>query len=284
MKKNNNIDLLDYKLKIFVTRGFCVLSFITIICIVFLVLFAFDILILTDLNNNICNNINSILMSITSGYLVSYFVYLLTVHFPNYAQTIINDRIICNHLSLYRNRLLYSFGGLIYKLKEEKEEKKIIKIPEITKMFESHEYKDKSIVKTIQWTYNSQSENNNNLLLAKDFERLEDAFQNLLNLNALYKGRFSNEIYQLQISEWNDILFIIKDEIRNPKTDFNILNDSKTEYLINQNFDLANKAVQVNILINSNKPILYYLYKTIKTLCQKVVLRINKIWNIYLSF
>lgn len=113
---------------------------------------------------------------------------------------------------------------------------------------------------------------------------MEDAFQNLLNLNALYKGRFSNEIYQLQISEWNDILFIIKDEIRNPKTDFNILNDSKTEYLINQNFDLANKAVQVNILINSNKPILYYLYKTIKTLCQKVVLRINKIWNIYLSF
>lgn len=65
-------------------------------------------------------------------------------------------------------------------------------------MFESHEYKDKSIEKkTIQWTYNSQSENNNNLLLAKDFERLEDAFQNLLNLNALYKGRFSNEIYQL---------------------------------------------------------------------------------------
>ena len=81
---------------------------------------------------------------------------------------------------------------------------------------------------------------------------MEDAFQNLLNLNALYKGRFTSEISQLQISGWSDILFIIKDEIRDSKTNFSILDDSQTKILIKQNFDLANKAIQINTLINSD--------------------------------
>lgn len=273
MKYNSHIDLLVYKLKIFATRGFCVLSFLAIVCVVLLLLFAFDIRISFDLYNNICDNINSILVSITTGYLVSYFVYLLSVHIPNYDQTIVNDRIICNYFSSYKNLLLYSFGGLIYKLNEEKgdgEEKKVLDIPEITKIFNSQSFKDRIIFGMIQDTYNSE---NNNLLLVKDFERLEVAFQNLLNLNALYKGRFSHEIYQLQISVWSDILIIIKNEIRNPKTNFSIINDSETKSLINQNFDLVNKAIQVNNLINSDKT---QLHKSIKTFCQKVVSHLNK--------
>ena len=241
------MDLLRYKLKLFITRELCILSFLAIVCVVILLLFSFNIRIYVDLDNNICDNINYILVSITSGYLVSYLVYLLTVRIPDYTQAIVNDRIICNHLSLYKDRLLYSFGGLIYILKREG---KIIEIPEITKIFESHESKDKIVVKTIQLTYDFESKITNNFLLAKEFERLEDAFQNLLNMNAMYKGQFSQDIYQLQISEWSDILFIIKDEIRKPKTNFSILNDSKTKSLINQNFDLANKAIKVNNLIN----------------------------------
>lgn len=264
------MEILGYKIKIFVTLVFCILTFLTIVCTVFLLLFVFNVRVTVDLDNNICDNINSTLVSITTGYLVSYFVYLLTIHIPNYTQTIVNDRIICNHLSSYRDKLLYSFGGLIYLNKEEG----IIEIPEIIKLFQSDEWKDKYIVKIIQQTYNSNS--NNNLLLAKDFERLKDAFQNLLNLNALYKGRFSNEIYQLQISGWNDILFIIKDEIRNPKNDLKILNDSQTKSLINQNFDLANKAAKVDILINSDETLFHYLYKTVKALYQKIGSQINR--------
>lgn len=245
MKGYNYIGLFKYRLKIFVTVDFCILSILALGCVAMLVLFAFNFRISVALNNNICDNINSILVSITSGYLVSYFVYLLTVHIPSFTQIIVNDRIICNHLLLYRNSLLYSFGGLIYILKEDG---KFIQIPEITKLFESHEYKDKSMVKIIQLTYDLKSKSNNNLLLVKDFERLENAFQNLLNLNAFYKGRFSNAIYQLQISEWSNILFIIKDEIRDPKNDFSILNEPETISLLNQNFDLVNKAVSINIL------------------------------------
>lgn len=274
--KNNYIDLLDYKIKIFVTRDFCILSFLVIVCVVILLLFVFDIRISVDLDNNICDNINSILVSITSGYLVSYFVYLLTVHIPSFAQTIINDRIICNHLSLYRDKLLYSFGGLMYKFEGQEEEKKVIKIPEITKLFESHDERDKFMVKIIQSTYNSESKKINNLLLVKDFERLEDAFLNLLNLNALYKGRFSHEIYQLQTSQWTNILFIIKDEIRDQKIGFEILNDLETKSLINKNFDLANKAAIVYTLINTDKSLLYGLYKNIKSLCKKFVFQINR--------
>lgn len=247
MRKNNYIEL-SYKINVFVTLGFCILTFWAIVCIVFLLLFVFDVRVTVDFDNNTCDNINSVLVSITTGYLVSYFVYLLTIHIPNYDQTIINDRIICNHLSLYRNRLLYSFGGLIYKLMKENS-KNFIQISEIMKMYKSQEIKDEIIFEAIRDTYNSK---NNNLLLVKDFERLEDSFQNLLSLNALYKGRFSNEIYLLQISEWSDVLFIIKDEIRNPKTDFRILNDSQTKSLINQNFDLANKAIKINAIISRN--------------------------------
>lgn len=249
MKENNHIDFLGYKIKVFVTLKFCIFTFLTIVCIAFLLLFAFDIRISVDLDNDICDNINSVLVGITTGYLVSYFVYLLTVHIPNYTQTIVNDRIICNYLRLYRNRLLDCFGGLVYILKERG---KIIEIPEITKLFGSHENKDVIIVRTIQSIYDLESKNNQNLLLAKDFERLENAFQNLLNLNALYKGRFMKEIYQLQISEWGGVLFNIKDEIKNPINDYSILDYSKTKLLINQNFDLANKAIQVNAIINSD--------------------------------
>ncbi len=151
MKESNYRDLLGYKLRIFITREFCSLSFLAIACVVFLLIFAFGVRIFVDLDNNICGNINSILVSITTGYLVSYFVYLLTIHIPNYSQIIVNDRIICNYLSSYRDRLLYSFGGLIYILKNGEPEK-YIEIPEITKLFESHECKDESIVKIIQWT------------------------------------------------------------------------------------------------------------------------------------
>ena len=72
MRKNKYMDLLGYKLKTFVTWEFCILSFLAIVCIVILLLFAFNIRIYVDLDNNICDNINSILVSITSGYLVSY--------------------------------------------------------------------------------------------------------------------------------------------------------------------------------------------------------------------
>lgn len=282
MKKNNYIGLLGYKIKVFVTLGFCFLTFWTIVCIVFLLLFAFDIRISVDLDNNICGNINSILVSTATGYVVSYFMYLLTVHIPNCTQTIINDRIICNHLLAYRNLLLYSFGGLVYMLKEKG---KILKIPEITKLFERNGSKDKLIVEVIQLTYNNL-EPNNNLLLAKEIERLQDSFQTLISLNALYKGRFSREIYHLQTSRWRDSLFIIEDELKCPKTGFNVL-DPETLSLINQNFDLANKAVKVDILINSDENMLRNLYKTTKPLFRKLVSQItrkirgrkNRLWN-----
>lgn len=248
MKKTNYMDLLGYKLKLFITKEFCVLSFLVIVCVVILLLFTFNIRICVDLDNNICNNINSVLVSITSGYLVSYLVYLLTVRIPDYTQAIVNDRIICNRLSSYKDRLLYSFGGLTYILKKEG---KIIEIPGITKLFESHEPKDEFIVKIIQLTYDLESKITNNLLLAKEFERLEDAFQNLLNMNAMYKGQFSHDIYQLQTSSWIDIILIIKEELKSSLDGFDILNDSKTIILINQNFDLANKAIEINNLYNN---------------------------------
>lgn len=277
MKENDYMDLIGYKIKIFVTKDFCILSFLVIVCVVFLLLFVFNIRIYVDLNNKICDNINSILVSLTSGYLVSYFVYLLTVHIPSFAQTIINDRIICNHLSSYRNKLLYSFGGLMYKLKGQEEGKEVVKIPEITRLFESHDEIDKFMVKIIQSTYNSESKNMNNLLLVKNFERLEDSFQNLLNLNAFYKSRFSHEIFQLQTSIWTNILFIIKDELRDPKTGFSMLNDSETKSLISRNFDLANSGATVYTLINTDESLLYSLYKTIKCLCKKAMSQINRI-------
>lgn len=275
MKKNNYIGLLGYKIKVFVTLGFCFLTFWTIVCIVFLLLFAFDIRIPVDLDNNICGNINSILVSTATGYVVSYFMYLLTVHIPNCAQTIINDRIICNHLLAYRNRLLYSFGGLVYMLKihgQDSEAKEVFEIPDITKLFNCKSAKDEIIFGIIQSTCNSEY---SNLSLSKEFERLQDAFQTLISLNALYKGRFSREIYHLQTSRWRESLFIIKDELKCPKTGFNVL-DPETLSLINQNFDLANKAVKVDILINSDENMLRNLYKTTKPLFRKLVSQITR--------
>ncbi len=273
MKRNNFINLLGYKLNLFVTWEFSVLSFLTLVCVVILLLYAFDIQMYVDLDNKICNNLNSILLSITSGYIVSYFVYLLTAYIPNYDQALVNDRIICNHLSLYRDNLLYSFGGLVYIYKK-KYLKDVIDIPTITKLFDSEEYKDKTIVRIIQSTYNSNSKEDD-LLLVKQFERLEDSFRNLLSLNAFYKGRFSHEIYQLQISEWANILYIIKSEIQYPLDGSSILEIPNTRLLINKNFCLANKAANVNALINSKSPRLSDLYKLLKTFIQKH-LKINK--------
>lgn len=240
-------EIFYYKIKIFLTKEFCILSFLSIVCLVFLGLFVFNIRIYVDLDNKICDNINSVLVSLTSGYLISYLVYLLSIHIPAYSQTIVNDRIICNHLLLYKDRLLCSFGGLIYKLKKDESFGDVIDIPEITNLFKSQEDKDKFVIEIIQKNYNST---NDNLLLAKDFERLEDSFQELLRLNAIYKGIFSHDIYQLQISCWSDVIYIIKDEINNRLDNFKILSNQDAQLLINQNFDFVNKAIKVNNLIN----------------------------------
>lgn len=216
---------------------FIIISIIMIICLTYLISYTFNIPIPYILPNNLDynNNLNTIIVSITTSYLVSYIVYILTIHIQNYKNTLLNERIICHYLSNYKYNLLYSFGGLTLKLKNENKNKKF-NIPEITRLLESTEKKDTIIVNTIKY-YDNNS-------LIRSFEDLDNSFKQIQSLNALYKTRFSKDIYYLQINSWTDIIFIIKDEILHEYQDFRNLEDEKVLDLINRNFEITNDAIK----------------------------------------
>ena len=261
MKRNSFIDLVFYKFNVFVTKEFCALSFLAIACVIILILYVFDVRIYTDWDNRICENFNLILNSVTSGYVTSYFMYFITVHIPNYAQRIVSDSIICDQLSSYKDKLLYSFGELIYILKKEGLEN-TIDIPEITRLFESEECKDKVMVYIIQSRCNIEHKKK---LLINEFESLEDDFMKILSLNTSYKSIFSYEISQLQTSLWIKVLSLLRSEIQHSLDGFEILKRSYVLSLINQNFCLVNKAAKINTIINAKRLGLCDLYKLIFT-------------------
>lgn len=233
-----------HKMQLFMSLEFCIISLLAVGTIVFLALYIIGIRISVTWESYVCNNLNVMLVSIATGYIVSYLFYILTIHIQNYKQSLINERVMSCYLSKYKNRLLYCFGGIIYFLKMGSK-KEITGIPEITKLFESRNYKDKIIANIIK-----VSNDKDGICIIKDFERLENEFQYITELNALHKSRFSDDIYFLQINNWSEIIYIIKDEILHKYQNFQILEDANTISLINKNFDMVNKAVEVEKLIN----------------------------------
>ena len=241
MKNRKCCRRFKYKTQVFLSLDFIILSCLLLVSMAYLVYYIFNVR-----ERTLCENINSVLISAASGYIVSYFVYLLTVHIPGYHQIVNNERIICNFLSSYRDNLLYGFGGLTKKLQMENSEN-VIEIQAVTELFKSHELKDSLKVQIIQNTCNSD---NANLLLAKDFERLASAFLHIVQINAVYKSHFSHDINQLQIDNWHEVLFIIKDELTKPKTGFDILKNQYVKDLIDKNFELANRGAELDKLLN----------------------------------
>lgn len=221
---------------------FCIISLFAVISIIFLVLYAFGVRIFVEWELCVCDNLNEMLVSIATGYVISYLFYILTVHIQNYKQSLVNERVMSFYLSKYKNRLLYCFGGLICFLKSD-DEKSIGRIPEIAELFESSKCEDKIMVNIIK---SGKSASN----IVKDFERLDNEFQHITALNALHKSRFSNDIYFLQTHCWSEIIYIIKDEILHNYQGSQILENEGTISLINKNFDMVNHAVEIEKLIN----------------------------------
>ncbi|MEE1366971.1 MAG: hypothetical protein UHE93_09895, partial [Muribaculaceae bacterium] len=60
-----------------------------------------------------------ILVSLTTGYIVSYITYLLSAHIPNYSREIRNEKLLREHyLWNYKNELVCSFSLLKHLYKE----------------------------------------------------------------------------------------------------------------------------------------------------------------------
>lgn len=230
-----------HKIQLFMSFEFWIMSLFAAICIVFLVLYAIDIQISVNFESHICDNFNVILVSIATGYIVSYLFYFLTVHIPDYKQTLANERVMSYYLSKYKNQLLYCFGGIAYFMKSNNI-KEIKEIPEIKRLFESTNCNDKIILDV------TKSSNKNDLI--KNFERLWEIFQYITELNAFHKSRFSKGIYDLQINCWSEFIYNLKDEILHNYQNFQMLEDEDNISLINKNFNIANKAIEIEKLIN----------------------------------
>lgn len=246
MKKNNFFASLKYKSQKFLSFNFCVIFILAIISTGYILLYIFDIQTFAWMYSPLLKK-REILLSLTTGYIVSFFIYLLTVHIPNFKQLIANERVMCYYISNYRSNLIYSFGGLVYKFNREGKQG-MIEIPEITKLFASSQVRDKLSVDIIKFAYTP----NDNKHLAREFERLENSFQQIITYNALYKSQFAKDIYSIQTNSWAETIYIIKDEIQNEWSNYKNLNSKYITTLISKNFELVNKATKIDNLINRN--------------------------------
>lgn len=243
MRKKKCCKLIGYRLRQFCSVGYCLLTIFVGMSCVYLIFYAFELSLFAEFSDNFCNSINSVLLSISTGYIVSYILYVFTVHVPNFRQNIASERIMCHYLSNYRDELFLCFGGLYYKLKKENS-LEVIKIPDIMRIFSSKEMKDEFLVKIINATYDIE-----NNYLVTDFERLKHTFEQIVMINALYKSRFSDDINYLLMNNWAALLYSIKDELQNNRLNFEMLQDKDCELLISKNFQMVEISSKIGDLL-----------------------------------
>ena len=129
-----------YKVKLFISIAFCILTIVLIICIVFLLCYIIGFRIPIELDNATCENINMIVVSLTTGYIVSYITYVLSAHIPNYKHEIRNERLLrMSYLWRYKTDLTECFSLLVHL--HRKNLPKISQIEEIKSFFLKSNYK-----------------------------------------------------------------------------------------------------------------------------------------------
>lgn len=223
-----------YKVKLFFSIAFCVLTTVSVLCVVFLLCYIIGIRIPIDLDNATCENINMILVSLTTGYIASYITYLLSAHIPNYNLEIKNEYILRRYyLWRYKSELIECFSLLVYLHGDN--------LPKISQIVEIKNFFSESNNMWIYHKYliNEVKSSNGNSLITR-FEKLINTSNLILSVSQGYKSELSFTIAKTINPEWFDFIHIIQCDINGSSDKFKLIDDQFN--LVNLNFQLVKDA------------------------------------------
>lgn len=220
-----------YKVKLFFSIAFCILTIVSVFCVIFLLYYIIGIRIQIDLDNATCENINMILVSLTTGYIVSYITYILSAHIPNYSRELQNEKILREqYLSRYRTDLTECFSLLYHLYRDDLST--LNKIKEVNNFF---------MESNPRWFYNehliAEVEKTNGKSLIPLFEKLKETSNLVLSMSKIYNCKLTIPLANAINPQLHDLIKIMQCEISNNITNFYFITGSMD--LIVENFTLC---------------------------------------------
>ena len=176
------------------------------------------------------NTTNNVWGSITTGYFVSYIIYIITYFIPNVSRKHAGTKIMCSLLNNYQYQLTSCFCSLthlkhIYELQKD--------IPEIKKILETPKH---PMYKICHFSTDDD--------LIKKFQQLQTQWEQISLYNAVYNSTFNKKIIKININEWTTILSYITTLLINSKNPTIPCNFNKAISqhinIIHDNFQLVN--------------------------------------------
>lgn len=223
-----------YKIKLFCSLAFCILTAIVILCSVFLICYICGERFYVNLDNATCEIINMILVSLTTGYIASYITYLLSAHIPNYNLEIKNEYILRRYyLWRYKSELIECFSLLVYLHGDN--------LPKISQIVDIKNFFSESNNK---WFYHkyliNEVESSNGKSLITRFEKLINTSNLILSVSQGYKSELSFTIAKTINPEWFDLIQIIQCDLSGSYDNFKLIEDQFE--IVNLNFELVKDA------------------------------------------
>ena len=223
-----------YKIKLFCSFAFRILTAIVILCFVFLICYISGVCFPVNLDSATCENINMILVSLSTGYIVSYITYLLSVHIPSYNLELRNEHILRRYyLWRYKSELIECFSLLVYLHGNN--------LPKISQIVELQNF---FLESNNKWLYHkyliNEVESSNGKTLVTRFEKLINTSNLILSISQGYKSELSFTIAKTINPEWFDLIQIIQCVISDSYNNFKLVEDQFN--LVKLNFELVKNA------------------------------------------
>lgn len=227
--KRTDLAIFKHKFFLFCTWDFIVLSSIALGCIYLLIFIIRCSFIVSGKEDNAGNDIYTVLVNLSSGFLTGYLVYFLGEKIPIYNKTRRNEHVIEFRLAEYSSKFIEAFSLLVY-TNYTNEMDYLKSIPEIQDFLN----KDK-----VRYGYNNylvQEFTKSKIKqdkLVEEFQSLEDTWNKLCEIVYVVDTPVTTIVTNLESNCWRCILINIKLGLSQKLDQFHIIKTGKELLLSN---------------------------------------------------
>ncbi len=225
--RRTDITVFKHRLSLFCTLDFIILSLIAFGCICLLIFIIRCSFIVSGKEDNAGNDIYTVLVNLSSGFLTGYLVYFLGEKIPIYNKIIRNEHVIEFRLAEYSSKFIEAFSLLVY-TNYTNEMDYLKNIPEIQYFLD----KDKVgynhyLVQEFKNSHKIQDK------LIEEFQSLEDTWNKLCEIVCVVDTPVTTIVTNLESNCWRYMLTAITMEISQKLDQFHIIKTGKELLLSN---------------------------------------------------
>jgi hypothetical protein len=229
--KRTDLAIFKHRLSLFCTLDFIILSLIAFGCICFLMIFIIRYsFIISGRVDNAGNDIYTVLVNLSSGFLTGYLVYLLGEKIPIYNKTIRNERMIDSGLADYSLEFIKAFS-LLASTYDTSEMDYLKTIPEIQNFLKPDSTPYSQYVLNVFRTSNNLPDK-----LGEEFLRLKDSWNKLCDIVCVVDTPVTTIVTNIESKGWKSMLILLAGDIRKKRDQFIIMKTINN--LIDNNLDL----------------------------------------------